>query len=587
MKKYFQYILIVVAAIAFSSCNKDFLNRTPETSISDADFWKTSSDLQFYANTFYNTMLPSYMGWGEVANFTDDANNSDNMIGNAYSTTLNGERVVPGDGGGWAYGDWSTLRDLNYFLVNYEKVEEPFENISAYVGEILFFRSMFYFNKLKRFGDLPWVTIPLQPEDMEVYTNRIPRDQVVDSILNDLDQAISYLPTKGQAQPSRITKEVAKLFQARIALYEGTWEKYHAGSDFGVSGSDGRKFLEKAAAVSEELIANSGGHALAETPGDMGYWELFNQRNYDNNPEVLLWRQYDITLTGGHRWARYSRGGAGVGITKDAVESYLCIDGLPISVSPLYKGDNTLKDVVANRDPRLNQSIYVDDELHIITNNQPNGGDPVLFEYPQFEGAAAEVNSTGYQLYKGHNPDYQQQQDQGDTGLILYRFAEAYLIYAEAKAELGEFTQVEADASINLLRRRVGMPDLKVDAIVNDPDAEFKNISPLLNEIRRERRVELGFEGFRKDDLYRWAAMGIKVKDWKPLGAKKAQWEGIIESEVLDPIPVNDQGYIEFFKRVATMSNGYQFDVKRDYLDPIPIDQLNLNTEMKQNPGWD
>ena len=191
MKKYFQYILIVVAAIAFSSCNKDFLNRTPETSISDADFWKTSSDLQFYANTFYNTMLPSYMGWGEVANFTDDANNSDNMIGNAYSTTLNGERVVPGDGGGWAYGDWSTLRDLNYFLVNYEKVEEPFENISAYVGEILFFRSMFYFNKLKRFGDLPWVTIPLQPEDMEVYTNRIPRDQVVDSILNDLDQAIS------------------------------------------------------------------------------------------------------------------------------------------------------------------------------------------------------------------------------------------------------------------------------------------------------------------------------------------------------------------------------------------------------------
>jgi len=593
MKRIQILIYIAVSLGLLSSCQKDLLDQTPETRISDADYWKTANDLKLYANNFYNNMLPNHNGWGSLGIYGLDATGSDDMIGLSYNSAWNGERVLPSSGGGYGgYGDWSELRNVNYLIVNANKVEEPFDNLKTYIGEALFFRANFYFSKLKSFGALPWINIPLTTNSPEVFSERLPRNVIADSIINDLDKAVSYLPTKSKAQASRINKEIAMLLQARIALYEGTWERYHKGTDFGVEGSDGTKYLEKAATVASELLNNSGGYALNMFSNDPnGYWKLFNQVDYSGNNEIMLWRAFNLSLNLGHRWHRYSTTGAGRGITKDLVDAYLCKDGLPISVSKLYKGDATLLNVVTDRDPRMAQTIYINDGQHIITNNRPNGQAPVLFEYPSFDAANENRSLTGYQIYKGHNPDYNQQQDLGTTGQIIFRFAEAHLIYAEAKAELNQLTQADLDKSINLLRARVNMPKMELGNLAADLNPEFKKVNTLINEIRRERRIEFAAEGYRSDDLFRWAAMGEKIFKSKPKGAKRAQWEGAdVPAPILKAVgqlPVDANGYIEYYQNVGGLKDGYQFKINRDYLSPIPTDQRVLNPKITQNPGWE
>lgn len=579
------YITILMLALFLAACKKDFLDRTPETSISEAEFWKTQNDLQLYVNNFY-TAFPSTIGaFGTIGPYGLDADDgSDNMITMSVNGNMNGVRTIPSSGGGWTYGDWNTLRNINYFMVNYNKVNASWDNQKTYVGEALFFRAWFYFSKLRQFGDLPWVNKPLDITSGELKTPRLSRAVIVDSIMNDLDRAVQYLPSKASAQASRVNKQVAQLFQARIALFEGTWEKYHAGTAFGVNGSDGTKFLQKAATVSADLIANPGGYALVATPGTDGYWRIFNQVNYSSNTEVMLWRQYDLNINGGHYWHRYTNTGAGRGLTKNLVDYYLCTDGKPITGNALYQGDAALLNVVKNRDPRMAQTIYINDGNHIVTNNRPNGAAPNIFDVPTFSAPNEQKPATGYQVYKGHDPDYNQQQDRGTSGYIIFRFAEALLIYAEAKAELGTISQNDLDISVNKLRARVGMPNMLLAAITADPKWEFPALSPVINEVRRERRVELACEGYRKDDIFRWAAADELIVGWKPKGAKLAQWTGVVDSKYLTSYPVDENGYIELFK--TNLATGYKFNLLRDYLSPIPTDQMVLNPDIKQNPGW-
>lgn len=575
-------ILLFISLLWFlTSCNKDFLNRSPQSDISSADYWQSTNDLKLYANNYYNTMLPSYTNYFDVGYFGEDANEgSDNMIGQAYNTGLNGETVVPSSGGGW---NWSQLRDLNYFMANYQRVNAPWSQVKQYVGETLFFRSMFYFNMLKFFGDLPWITQSLTVTDTSnLYGVRLPRHNVVDSILNDLDSAISYLPSRGSSEPFRVDKQVAMLFESRVALYEGTWEKYHQGDPFGAPGHQGTAFLEKAAAVSEALI-NSGVQSLDNVGVEDGYWKLFNQTDYSNSNEIMLWRKYDVSAGVATHWYLYVPIGLEYGITKNLVDDYLCTDGKPISISSLYKGDDSLDLLAANRDPRLGQTIYLPGDP--ITTNKPNGAPNVLFQIPDFQNSAHPP--TGYELFKGMDPDYSQQSTDFSTqALIYFRYAECLLNFAEAKAELGTITQSDLDKSINLLRARVNMPPLELNNIPFDPHWEFPNLSPIINEIRRERRVELACEGFRHDDIMRWAAAGKLIVGQTPLGAKMNQWASLVPSTTLSQYPVNAQGYIDPYKNISQMAGGYHFDVNRDYLLPIPLNQLTLNPKIKQNPGW-
>ncbi|MGM9811375.1 MAG: RagB/SusD family nutrient uptake outer membrane protein [Muribaculaceae bacterium] len=586
--------IILAISLAMASCNDSFLERSPIVNISDGNFWKSGSDLKLYVNNFYNnsSLMPSYTGYGTVGPCGLDADyGSDTQITPDYDTYLNGEYKVPSSGGGWSVSDWSLLRRINYFMDNYHRVNADWNEVKQYVGEVYVFRSMFYFSKLRSFGDLPWVSKTLSDDSEILFQPRRPRNEVVDSIMADLDKAVEYLPARGN-YTGRLTKEVAMLFQARIALFEGTWEKYHSikNTPFKVPGQDGSKFIKKAADVTDALMnlaETSGRTALVDGKG-MGYHELFNQYDYSNNKEVLLWRSYSDTDNLTHHWSGYYYG-YGRGMTRRLIDAYLCMDGKPIAASNLYQGDKSLKDIVANRDPRLNQTMFVDDGEHIFFDSNNS-----YFTVPAFDGVVSNSCPTGYQQYKGFNHSYTEAMgSRSFIGAIYFRYAEALLINAEAKAELGTITQVYIDKTINALRKRVGMTGLlDMNNITTDPNWEFKAISPLLNEIRRERKVELALEGFRLDDIFRWAAADEILVGYKPKGAYKDQWKdypGAASSfvEAWQRLKVDEEGYIDPFGNYPAMEKGYMFNVNRDYLLPISTEELVLNPELKQNPGWE
>lgn len=587
--KYLIVLFFGLMLAGLSGCLKSkILDQNPQTSISDATYWHTANDLKLYTNNFYN-QLPSYIGvWSTVGPYTED-DNTDNMVFGGYNTRLNGENTIPASGGGWSYGDWSNIRNVNYFLDNYDKVSDPFSAISTYVGEAYYFRAYFYFSKLKSFGNLPWINKPLTTNDTSfLMAPVLSRNIIVDSIISDLDKASSMLLAKGSAEPMRIYKEFAQGFKSRVALYEGTWEKYHKNDPFGAPGQDGTQFLQIASNAADSVI-NSDKFALDNVGVTNGYWSLFNQNDYSGSKEVMFWRAYNFQDLITQHWNQYSSAGADRGITKSLVDAYLCTDGQPISVSPLYKGDDSLNTVIQNRDPRLAQTIYTPGDIIFSAATYPSG-QAFVFKYPALDAGGETRNVTGYQLYKSHTLDYNQAFDinqDGITGLIFMRYAEVLLNSAEAKAELGTITQADLDQTINLLRDRVGMPHLMLASIVTDPNWKFPSLSPIINEVRRERRVELSCEGYRFDDIMRWAAADKLIEGWKPLGAKWNQWATVItDMTVGQDVYLNPQGYIEPFQKVTTMPNGYQFNVNRDYLLPIPTRELTLNSNLKQNPGW-
>ncbi|MDR0507228.1 MAG: RagB/SusD family nutrient uptake outer membrane protein [Dysgonamonadaceae bacterium] len=608
MKKIIYYIAIpAFLMIVAQSCSDDFTERAPLDKISDAKFWKTENDLKLYVNNLYSRddLLEVENGWGSIGPYGWDANDgSDTEVKTSYNGRMNGENTVPDDGNGWGASDWVALRDINYFMDHYKVVEDltSFDAVKQYVGEALFFRALFYFKKLCRYGDLPWASTTVTIDSDILYSERLPRNEIVDFLMTDLDNAVNYLTARaGGAWTGRVTKETAMALQARIAIYEGTWEKYHANDPFKAASNQSTKFLEKAAKVAGDLIAMSestGYPALDNVGVEFGYRDLFNQENYADSKEVLFWRKYEVGINNS-LWDRYSSTGGGRGATKSLIDSYLKTDGTP--VSPNYD-DATLLKVAENRDPRLAQTIQINDKKHL---RWEKANPPIYFIAPSLDGGAEEFNPSGYQIYKGHNFRYAdaRPQGQGLQALIYYRFGETLLIYAEAKAELGNITQADLDKSINKLRDRVNMPHLTL-GVASDPNFEFASLSPIIQAVRRERKVELACEGFRVNDIMRWAAAGELIADKIPVGAKKEQWIGFDFGDYLpesqpdmqrqatfgdkiNELEVDGNGYIKIFKsKLNGGTQGFKFNLNRDYLYPIPTNQLTLNPKLKQNPGW-
>ena len=606
MNKLIKYTIILCAAIfLYTSCNDEFFERYPLVQMSDASYWNSENDLKLYCNRFYNAtwdnynqmFLPRYEDWSQGLFSEDGLQGSDTQINVAYNQRMNGDVTLPASGGGWDINHWLILRSLNYFMDNYSKVTSGWE---PYVGEILFFRTLFYFDRLRRFGDLPYVDAVLFNDSEILFEARMPRNQLVEKLMEDMDLAVRYLPEKTSTWTGRLNKEAAMLLQARIALFEGTWEKYHGlkNTPFAVSGSDGSQFIRKARDVSKALmdLAQSNGQTDLSYEGvPNGYRELFIQKDYSAVKEVIFWRKYEPGISF-NRVTGYLASGGGYGLTRRLIDAYLCVDGKPIGVSTLYQGDKDLKTVVTNRDPRMDQTVFVDDGKHI---QLPMFGG--IFDYPIFWGeSVGDKSTTGYMTYKGFDGDVTCTAQGGMTGrsagTIYYRFAEALLIYAETRAELGEITQGDIDMTINRLRKRGGMPDeamLNMNDITADPNWEFgAYLSPLLQEIRRERKVELAVEGFRVYDIFRWAAADELIKGYKPQGAVWEQWR---EAASLSPIfqdgwndlSVDDEGYIAPYKVYnAVSTTGYNFRLDRDYLLPIPTNELVLNPKLGQNPGW-
>ncbi len=579
-------LLLFLGYFLAASCNKDFLNRGPLDQITSESFFKSVEDLQLYANRFY-PLLPADRDY--IYTIMIDQN-SDNMAPGSFDMRLAGVRKVPSSAieGDWT---WSDIRQANYFLAHCDGAVGAAGEINHYIGEVRFFRAFLYFEKVKKFGDVPWVSQPLTTNSEPLMFPRTRRNIVIDSILADLDVAIHYLKDAGEANPFRINKHIAMLLKARVCLYEGTWEKYHKDGVFGVLNSDGSAYLQKASETAKQLMDLNAYH-IYKGPAGQEYRSLFNQVNYSGNPEVLLWKKFDLSLQITNNVSRsLSAGGGNTGATKSFIDSYLCTDGKPIAVSPVFRGYGSLTDEFTNRDPRLVQTIYKKGDRTTI--NGP-GGSFLEYGLPTLNASGPFRSTTGYGLRKGINNEYAQQtaENIGTTGSIIFRYAEVLLIYAEAKAELGTFTQTDADVSINLLRDRVNFAHLDVNNITTDPAWDFPDLSPVINEIRRERRVEMAFEGRRWDDLARWKADQLIINK-RPKGVKYigSDLEGAYKDATGNPtiiignnLFVDDDGFVDPYQ--VFLPGGYNFSPVRDYLSPIPSDELTLNNNLVQNPGW-
>ncbi len=584
MKRSISYLIIAVLFLSWS-CSKDFLERYPLDELSPQYFFKTANDLKLFANRFY-PLLPAHSGYGGGTFWSDK--NSDNLVPGSIDLRLSGTRTIPSTGGGW---DWTEIRQANYFLEHCSVAGDDPENIKVYIAEVKFFKAVLYFDKVKTFGDVPWLNSSLNTQSPELYAPRDKRNVVVDSIITLLDSAIVNLKPRDSSEPFRINREAAMLIKARICLYEGTWEKYHAGTPFGAPGMDGTRYIQLAADAAGQLM-QAGTMSLYKGPAGAEYWSLFNKLDYSDNPEVILWKKYDIGLGVYHQVSSYLSSGAGdIGIARSLIDSYLCMDGKPVSVSPEFMGYDSLAAETRNRDPRLRQSIFM--KGYDQTINSPGGGADIKFVKPAIDLTGQFRATTGYCIYKGVNPEFSQHTSAGGTmGSIILRYTEALLIYAEAKAELGTITQDDVDKTVNAIRDRVGMIHLDLNNIASDPKWDFPALSPVINEVRRERRVELAFEALRWDDLARWRAhhlfAGKRPSGFLYVGSNL---EGTYFDYLGNPTIVLGQnlfvdanGFLDPYQ--PALPNGFGFNPDRDYLSPIPSDEITLNPNLTQNPGW-
>ena len=580
MKKNIIYIISGILSLGFVSC-EDLLDRAPLDKIGNNSYWKTATDLKNYTMQFY-TLFPTYGTPGHAGIFMADAHyGSDDAILGDANTTLNGARAVANSGGNW---DWKKIRSVNIFFDNYARCQEPFDLWAHYLGEAHFFRAFLYFSKVKSYGDVPWYNKSLSMDSEDLYKARDPRTLVVDSILSDLDKAIEYLhPIKTvDGKTNRLSKEVALLFKSRVALYEGSWQKYHNGTPFATPGADPNKYFRIAVEAAEKLM--NGDYTVGVYGANSeDYGKMFGMNDMAANQEVILWKKYDKSLNLSHNSQVYHTSRTNTrSATLEFVESFLGKDGNPIDYHKLAKttkGTDFLKYLGSNSDPRLSKTIWIPGD---VMWNSINGYKK--FDLPYIGETGEYLNLTGLQLRKGVDITSAGAGGffGGDcvTGAIIFRYAEVLLNYAEAKYELDG--QVDYNKSINLLRQRAGMPNFKV---VSDPNQKrFSDygytISDELFEIRRERRVELGAEGFRTQDYKRWAAHKL-FQNKRPKGYP------VVRSEFPDgtKIPATDlNGLLDPFKK--NIPEGYKFKENRDYLECIPTNEITLNPNLKPNPGW-
>lgn len=595
----FSLILILI------SCNDDFMERYPLDKVNDKIFWSSAIDLELYCNPFYHKYIPGHgkqwanaivlpFGYTESPAVYGDMI-SDNMAPSNYSKTAAGkvERPPSAGSGGWS---WENIRGLNYFLVNYNRAKIDVKTKNIYAGEISLFKAWDYFNKIKGFGDVPWLTNPLESNSPELYKPRTPRVQVMDSVLMLLNQAILWLPEKGKEKADRLNKDIALHLKARICLHEGTFRKYH-------QIENALKFIQEAANASKTLI-ESGQYRISSTGNARSdYYNLFCQYDYSNNKEIILWKKYKENEFG-HSTARFwdENSREKIGLQKNLIEEYLCDDGLPISTSKRYLGDDSLQVELANRDPRLIQTVCPPGNNYMFSQRKP------WMQKPLLPGMDENHCTTGYRVAKWwiNDPTEWSRVLVGIQACPVFRYAETLLIYAEAMAELGLCDQNILDITINTLRDRVNMPHLRLTTIPSDASLDEKYMrncsyipDPLLREIRRERRIELAVENFRFDDLMRWKAGKFLNEPVRGLKFQVNQYyqynsngDLIIENGNPKPhivvgkdIYLDEKGYIiPYFKTLP--DNERSFDESKDYYFPIPIEDIVLNPNLTQNPGW-
>jgi hypothetical protein len=542
----FKYFFLI---FLLASCKKT-LDLTPQDQISDASFWKTPGHFQLAANDFYYALQ-------EVPEYIDL--NSEIAFGAGANPVSDGSYLPQANSPVWDNA-YKQIRSINYLL---QKAPESNlgSSIDRWVGEALFFRAYNYWKLVKTFGGVPKIDKVLDVTSKELYTPRSTQAEIIDFIISDLDNAISKLPTQSQLSSDelgRVTQGAALALKARAALYEGTWAKYHN------EGNDS-KYIDLAIDASEKAVA-SNEYALYTDKGADSYKYLFILQG-DDSKEVILARRYYINRAT-HNWTRELWFNYMVP-TKNLADMYLATDGLPIEKSSQFQGYSTETSEFQNRDPRMSMTFIVP-------------GSTIFFEgglmqptYPGFSGSNA--TQTGYMIRKFLDETVEATQFQGEYDFKEFRYAEVLLILAEAIYEKnGSISDQDLDRTINVIRARVNMPPLTNSFII-------ANGLDMLNEIRRERTVELSFEGYRRDDLRRWktaeSVLPQAIRGVKFVGTEYQQ--KFPDLKIGTDIQVDSDGFI-----IAEPASSRQF-LPKHYLDPIPLQQIQLSKgTLVQNPGW-
>ncbi len=627
MKSIIKYsaFLLLMMAFSLSSCKKDFLERYPLDSMSDATFFSSPNDLKVYVNGFY-PLFPRYHFQAQFdgpTNIAADAN-SDILI----STGPSGALLQQGSNGqaGLTNGTWTSnftwIRRANYFLKNYQRVTPRSTETRQFTGEGYFFRAWVYYNMLQTFGDAPIITEVLNTESPELYKARDSRYEVAKFIIQDLDSAITNLGWKNSlyAGVGRVNKEAAIVMKARVALFEGSWERYHArkSSPYKVTGKNGDEFLQLVEPAVQELITKQGTALFTNGgPYNEAYNQLFSQQDASKTAGVFLYRVYDATQIVGHNFfdnvvdAQFTA-------TSRIVEAYLDKQGNPQSVSALPLDQKSLTNLATNLDPRFRQTIWTPDrgpQSKIIGLDKQ----ALPSRYPMLNNTfSSNFAAAGLRLWKGAILDANEWRN-GSTDEVLIRYEEALLALAEAKAMLGTINQGDLDKTINIIRGRVGMANMQLAAINGWSITYLRNKSfdptesKIVNEIRRERLVELAYEGHRVNDLRRWAVYEDVINGFKPQGAHYQEFfdyfnnvtllvaDGFSASNATKckltkgvNFDIDADGYINPFFRTPEFKSagaGYFIEAGRSYLSPVPRAEIDLymqkgNITLTQNPGW-
>lgn len=587
MKRYF--LLIFLIATLFVSCK---LEQEPVSTASESAVFGSQQGLNLYTNSFYSILpgrttsldaMSDYMAIKSVNTFVQQG---------AFTSTLST---------GWT---WTDLRNINYFIANCKDPKVALDIRKNYVAIAKFFRAYFYFEKVKRFGNVPWIGKPLEISDEILFGGRDPRTLVMDSVLADIDYACANIKSTVDPTRSLVTKYVAYALKSRICLFEGTFRKYHTELNLQNTAST---WLNNATTAAQAVM--DAGIYSVYTAGGAGksYRTVFTNGTPVN--EVMLAAICDLPLSvlndANWYWTSGTYGDK-ASFTRTFINTYLNLDGTPFTNNPDYP-TLVFKDEVKNRDLRLKQTIRLGDYKRTSGGVQVPA--PPLFSY----------TFTGYMPIKWTLDDmYYDTRDLNINSISEFRYAEVLLNYAEAKAELGSLTDADWAKTVGVLRTRGGITGgISTKPTVVDPYLVanyFPGITdPVILEVRRERGIELCLEGFRFADILRWKRGELMNQEWN----------GFYVPELNKPMDLNEDGILDvaFFQGTKPspavsgvtyvdvsptasgkvnsqlLKNGtsgeltWMNNITRKWEDkmyyyPIPKTDLITNPNLGQNPGW-
>jgi len=603
MKKYFIYILPVLL-VTLAACNE--LDKYPLDSVSSEVYFKNASQLEQYSNQFY-TILP-----GADAMYNEP---SDEISISELADEVRGTRLIPTDASGTNW-NWSMLRRINYLLEHIDQCADVTAR-EQYRGLALFFRAYLYYDRVRHYGDVPWIDHTVGNNEVQEYARRVSRDTIMHHVIEDLDNAYLLL-SDDKSNVYRVNCWTAMALKSRACLFEGTFCKYHPEL---YKVADQKAYYEemlKQAADAAKLVMENGGYTIYKGSSDTtAYRELFTQGKVQGIPEYIMARCYSAAIKQTHNvnyFTMVSTAGH-PGFTKRFVNKYLCRDGSRFTDKTDYQKIG-MGEEMTDRDPRMEQTILRPGHYVRI-------GEAAVSDY-NFTNS-----STGYQLIKYVMGKEYDTYTNSDCDMPLFRYAEVLLNYAEAKAELGESGE-DVENAINQLRDRVGMAHLSATAANETPCAYMESLYPnvdqggnkgLILEIRRERDIELVQEGLRYWDVMRWKAgkafeepfyglafAGVSQGEHDMSGCVDVDGDGrpeiCVYYKVKPRIRAVGCEMVELRKGIwlsndslggniicngnyENQNGGRQWIENRDYLYPVPTRERVLSEgKITQNPNW-